>query len=203
MMRDHKRIASEMTSISEVIADKRNELFKVHGAVSSKKEEAAGLESLKETLRSRRHDIKSEKDQKEGNNKDTLDNLNRARTEYEDMTKQFEALKEEIKELSAFHEKDIKNAKVISNNIEKSKVEVGIMTARKKTIEEMEANYEGYSRAVKFVMKEDIDGIEGTVAELITVRRGYETARSEEHTSELQSPSHLVCRLLLEKKKRI
>src|SRR5258708_21814816 len=27
------------------------------------------------------------------------------------------------------------------------------------------------------------------------------TQRSEEHTSELQSPDHLVCRLLLEKKK--
>src|SRR6266487_6582718 len=27
-------------------------------------------------------------------------------------------------------------------------------------------------------------------------------SRSEEHTSELQSPVHLVCRLLLEKKKR-
>src|SRR5258708_27342982 len=29
-----------------------------------------------------------------------------------------------------------------------------------------------------------------------------ETNRSEEHTSELQSPDHLVCRLLLEKKKK-
>src|SRR5258708_11181751 len=29
------------------------------------------------------------------------------------------------------------------------------------------------------------------------------TRRSEEHTSELQSPDHLVCRLLLEKKKQI
>src|SRR5258708_8288514 len=28
------------------------------------------------------------------------------------------------------------------------------------------------------------------------------TGRSEEHTSELQSPDHLVCRLLLEKKKK-
>src|SRR5258708_27688630 len=28
-------------------------------------------------------------------------------------------------------------------------------------------------------------------------------SRSEEHTSELQSPDHLVCRLLLEKKKRV
>src|SRR5438552_14339072 len=29
----------------------------------------------------------------------------------------------------------------------------------------------------------------------------FERRRSEEHTSELQSPDHLVCRLLLEKKK--
>src|SRR5690554_7366239 len=31
---------------------------------------------------------------------------------------------------------------------------------------------------------------------------GKDAARSEEHTSELQSRPHLVCRLLLEKKKR-
>src|SRR5438876_7722737 len=30
----------------------------------------------------------------------------------------------------------------------------------------------------------------------------YRVSRSEEHTSELQSPVHLVCRLLLEKKKK-
>src|SRR5205807_8712139 len=30
----------------------------------------------------------------------------------------------------------------------------------------------------------------------------YEAPRSEEHTSELQSPCNLVCRLLLEKKKK-
>src|SRR5690625_962376 len=33
--------------------------------------------------------------------------------------------------------------------------------------------------------------------------RGVATFRSEEHTSELQSRGHLVCRLLLEKKKKI
>src|SRR5258708_25281973 len=32
--------------------------------------------------------------------------------------------------------------------------------------------------------------------------RGVPSDRSEEHTSELQSPDHLVCRLLLEKKKK-
>src|SRR5256885_12582448 len=39
-------------------------------------------------------------------------------------------------------------------------------------------------------------GVGGEVAE-----RGGRLPRSEEHTSELQSPCNLVCRLLLEKKK--
>src|SRR5690348_17800183 len=41
----------------------------------------------------------------------------------------------------------------------------------------------------------------------IRFERGFTSsrsiARSEEHTSELQSPVHLVCRLLLEKKKKL
>src|SRR2546426_6557134 len=40
---------------------------------------------------------------------------------------------------------------------------------------------------------------------LIDAKKGvkmFEKVRSEEHTSELQSPCNLVCRLLLEKKKK-
>src|SRR5690348_18221568 len=36
---------------------------------------------------------------------------------------------------------------------------------------------------------------------LPAIRHDLHVSRSEEHTSELQSPVHLVCRLLLEKKK--
>src|SRR5258708_9834536 len=39
------------------------------------------------------------------------------------------------------------------------------------------------------------------VAGLVATPSQY--GRSEEHTSELQSPDHLVCRLLLEKKKKL
>src|SRR5687768_17724242 len=35
------------------------------------------------------------------------------------------------------------------------------------------------------------------------VKKAYRIFRSEEHTSELQSRLHLVCRLLLEKKKKV
>src|SRR5690625_6913595 len=42
----------------------------------------------------------------------------------------------------------------------------------------------------------------GRPFEQIDVEVGLEGTRSEEHTSELQSRGHLVCRLLLEKKKK-
>src|SRR5689334_23717518 len=42
----------------------------------------------------------------------------------------------------------------------------------------------------------------GSVGEGMEWRRSRACPRSEEHTSELQSQFHLVCRLLLEKKKK-
>src|SRR5258708_11160658 len=41
-----------------------------------------------------------------------------------------------------------------------------------------------------------------TVPVVVWPLGGRQRVRSEEHTSELQSPDHLVCRLLLEKKKK-
>src|SRR5438067_3944410 len=45
-------------------------------------------------------------------------------------------------------------------------------------------------------------GVEGARVVADKVRTGVEVMRSEEHTSELQSRFDLVCRLLLEKKKK-
>src|SRR5947208_12461665 len=44
----------------------------------------------------------------------------------------------------------------------------------------------------------DVGGLQHGVARF---DQRHQPLRSEEHTSELQSPDHLVCRLLLEKKK--
>src|SRR5207253_10476117 len=46
-----------------------------------------------------------------------------------------------------------------------------------------------------------VDGRDDLRGELDDVHAALATIRSEEHTSELQSRGHLVCRLLLEKKK--
>src|SRR2546422_7357130 len=55
------------------------------------------------------------------------------------------------------------------------------------------------SRVTKFALNATLVS---TAAAIARVHEGAETIRSEEHTSELQSRLHLVCRLLLEKKKK-
>src|SRR2546426_5172090 len=54
------------------------------------------------------------------------------------------------------------------------------------------------TRAVAHVVADQV-GDDGRVARVVF---GNARLRSEEHTSELQSPCNLVCRLLLEKKKK-
>src|SRR5256885_4569905 len=51
-----------------------------------------------------------------------------------------------------------------------------------------------------FVAGLGIDAVRGPLGSRVLLRTGA-GCRSEEHTSELQSPCNLVCRLLLEKKK--
>src|SRR2546430_12086331 len=58
-------------------------------------------------------------------------------------------------------------------------------------------------RSVLEIMAEATNVIaEGEVLQLMNAHNPDTTERSEEHTSELQSQSNLVCRLLLEKKKK-
>src|SRR5947208_375023 len=64
-------------------------------------------------------------------------------------------------------------------------------------------------------LQRDVEGIDGFQIQMVgrlvqNQEVGFlqhqaaenDSSRSEEHTSELQSPDHLVCRLLLEKKKK-
>src|SRR5256885_11775815 len=62
----------------------------------------------------------------------------------------------------------------------------------------------GTHRILGFRRLRVVVGAFGAVAvslALLTMKRNDDYGRSEEHTSELQSPCNLVCRLLLEKKK--
>src|SRR3712207_7808157 len=66
--------------------------------------------------------------------------------------------------------------------------------------------FESARQALAWVRGEDMPGVRlheaGPAIDVRAVRRKTGLTRSEEHTSELQSRQYLVCRLLLEKKKK-
>lgn len=57
-----------------------------------------------------------------------------------------------------------------SKQLDDMRIRVSQLTARKKTIEEMEHNYEGYNGAVRYIMKAAPTGIEGVVGDLMKAR---------------------------------
>lgn len=78
-----------------------------------------------------------------------------------------------------------------SKQLDDMRIRVSQLTARKKTIEEMEHNYEGYNGAVRYIMKAAPAGIEGVVGDLMKAPAGYETALETALGGAMQN---IVCR---------
>src|SRR5690625_3718325 len=73
--------------------------------------------------------------------------------------------------------------------------------------ERMDSCYRLFSRRhvdqIRFIKRaQELGFTLSEIDDLLNLKMDEDTTRSEEHTSELQSRGHLVCRLLLEKKKR-
>src|SRR5256885_12082476 len=80
---------------------------------------------------------------------------------------------------------------------------VAMKDMKKPGIAKNEAGFSGvvFSRIYKAPASRSKSAHEGSLCQNARPRK--EQGRSEEHTSELQSPCNLVCRLLLEKKKNM
>ena len=73
-------------------------------------------------------------------------------------------------------EEKIEKIKHEETQISAAKLKSEQLLSRKKTIEEMEANYEGYNYGVKYIMKSRVSGLRGVVGELMLVPEGLEVA---------------------------
>ena len=86
-----------------------------------------------------------------------------------DISHKIQQIKAEKTDLAAKERK-------LSEQCDDIRIKGSQLAARKRTIEEMENNYEGYNGAVKFIMKSDLKGIDGVVAELMKVQRDLKCA---------------------------
>ena len=103
-------------------------------------------------------------------------NYGSAKGELASLKLQFAKMETEGQALKQKYNEDVFKEKKQARELEELKISIGQISTRKKMIEEMESSYEGYNNAVKFIMKSNLAGINGVVAELVEAPRGFETA---------------------------
>ncbi len=189
-IREHAVIAEAMSAATEQADRYREEIFRHHSSISSHKAEIGSLENLQGTLQLRKSQIMEERSGSEDENRDTLDALNRLRSEKLGLEELLEQNKTDAENQRKQLEQYLTDERRLAKELEELRLSIGQLSARKKTIEEMESNYEGYNYAVKFIMRAGMPGIFGTVAELISVPEGYEVAIETAMGAALQN---IVC----------
>ncbi len=177
--------------------DEKNKMFAIHGQISAKRSEAKSIESYKDSLTRRKEQLLAEGEDLEANEKAYAEALTEAETEKQAADERAAKLWNEMAQVGERAEACRKDERLLSQKREDIKLQKGQLSARKKTIEEMENNYEGYNSAVRFIMRSlkansqvDVQsasqntalqkdlgrGIHGVVADLMTVPKGYEVA---------------------------
>ncbi len=172
----HSEITKEASETAETIDSGREKLFELHNRISAKNSEVKSYESIKETLTKRKAQLFEESSDAE---KNSADNEKLLQSNEEEQKELQLALQDLMKKLSALDQEQrtlTEQQRNLRLTLEDLKLQGGQKTSRKKTIEEMENNYEGYNYAVKYIMKSGISGIEGVVAELMEVPSGFEIA---------------------------
>ncbi len=172
----YSKLISQQTAASAKIDNDKNSLFKIHSNISAKKSEINSLENLKNTLERRKELLLSEKDSAENHNDDILAEQREAISARDRLQVQFTNIQEESKRVKETYQSAVLEEKELTKKTEDIRIAIGQLSARKKTIEEMESNYEGYNYAVKYVMRNSFRGVHGVVADLIDVPKGYEVA---------------------------
>lgn len=169
-------ITEKSLKLSEKIENSKNRMYALHSTVSAKRSEARSTESYKESLLKRKNQIISETEAIEKNNKAFKETEKKATELQEKNAALVSEISEKLEHIKAEKGK-VKEAEInLSAQCEDIKIKGSQLAARKKTIEEMENNYEGYNGAVRFIMKSNINGIHGVVAELMKVPEGLEIA---------------------------
>ena len=187
---EYEDLSAEVAKLTNEADEYRNCIFELSSAINSGKAEINSLELLHETLQKRKDALLGEKSSGDTSNKETLDSLNVARNEKKELEEALSEKKARAEKMRQEYQQNQKEERDLAKDSEELRIKIGRLSARKKTIEEMESNYEGYNYAVKHVMKSGLGGIHGVVADLIKVPKGYEIAMETALGASLQN---IVC----------
>ena len=186
----YNEMAAEMAQLSAAADESRDELFRISGEISRADSEISSMERLRETLDRRRETLLEEKESGSTEHRRSQDDFETARKAKEETEQRLSDQKQRRETVRDQLEKMGASERTLAKELEEIRLTMGQLTARRRTIEEMENNYEGYNGAVRFIMRSGLRGIRGVVADLIKVPDGYETAIETALGAQLQN---IIC----------
>ncbi len=173
---EYDKIASDTSGFNKIIDEGNDRLFSLHSEAAAKKSEAKSLENYRETLTERQKAIEQEK-------QNLSEQLGSEDARLKDAASTLEQAEQEKKRIEQVLTDGAARRIELNSEIAKLRsqkeqltITASKLSARLRTIEEMEHNYEGYNYPVKFIMQAGLSGVVGVVAELIDVPRDLETA---------------------------
>lgn len=172
----YRLLSEAMAAETGEVDERKSKVYELHSAVNSKKVEINSLENLQHTLLKRKEQVSAEGATSDEQSDQLAEEFRGVEEEILALKRKLEEAAKEQRELSEQHQRNAGEERSLSLQVDKLKLSAGEASARQKMLQEMEQAYEGYHHGVKFVMKSQLSGIEGVVAELIEVPKGYETA---------------------------
>lgn len=171
-----EKFISHIETLTQAIENKKERLFELHSNLAETKAESTGLQNLVETLEKKKNQLAEEEKEYEAIKKDKEEQLQELRTAIEQKSEDKKAIEKEVEKQKNEVNSIAITLKKIADELQKNKYDFANLSGRKRTIEELESNYDGYSYAVKYVMKRDFAGVHGVLADLIKVPQGFELA---------------------------
>jgi len=181
--------AAELSGAESGLAEARERAAALSSELSAASAKVLGVKNLKDTLASRLERLKA--DSPESGENALQDRISEMKGEEKRLEEASQAcrasLDASVKKLGGLTDR----LRSINAQIGDLKVSKGQRAARLKLLEELERSYEGYGGGVKFLLKQDVKGIIGTLGELLVVPKGFEVAVETVLGAKLQD---IVCR---------
>ena len=169
--------ASEAQAKTLAIADEgKNQLFELSSEKTACESEIKGIDNISENLRNRKEEI-NQLYSETGKVSDNLSlTVSERKRDQETKESEVRALTEKLNGLISERGELTESVRRLNETIERNRLEISQLSSRRRTMEEMESNYEGYFAGVRSVMRAGISGLRGVVAELMDVPKEYTLA---------------------------
>ena len=173
---EQKEQNQAVNELSRKVEEQRDVIYGLSVEMGSSRSEISGLENLKDTLTRRKNLLVSEREgASQGSDKLAKERalveekIQKYREDQKVLADQGGRLRMEQKE-KKFQEEQLRK------EMEELRISIGQAQGKLRMYQDLENSYEGYNGAVKFLMRQQMEGLEGLVAELIQVPKDLATA---------------------------